>query len=160
MNRKNGLICVLIVTVLSLCVVNVTATSITRPTTVTHNGYATELRSQPQPAISLSFIANGQQISTATVGQKVDIIGYLGVPGNPPTVIGRATVKVYVSKDGTTWGDGVVGQTFAHGNYTGSYHFTWTPNSAGTFYFKTTFDGSSEYMPCQSSIKQITVTSG
>jgi len=160
MDMKKGAICLLIVTVLSLCVVNVTAASITRPTTVTHNGYATELRSQQQPAISLFFIANGKQIHTATVGQKVDIFGFLGVPGNPPTLIGGATVKVYMSKDRTTWSGGVPDQTFTNGKYPGGYHLTWTPNSAGAFYFKATFAGNSQYDPCQTSIKQITVTSG
>ena len=143
---------------LSLSAINVTAASTSKLATETHNGYATDGRSQQQTVIVITlFNKNGDKISTTTVNQSV-ILGGLLTSGtsNPPNYIGGATVNIQGSLDGNKW------VTISHiatqtGKFNGLFAVNWTQSNPGVIYFRATYDGDSQYAPTVSNVVQLTV---
>jgi len=161
MYMKKGLICLLIVSVLSLSIINVAAASTSRSTIVPYKGYHSELRSQQQTAINLMILdeKSGNKITTAAVGQKILVGGILESGTDNPTPIGGATVKLQLSNDDSTWSDLKSTTTDSSSKYLGIFLAVLTPPSAGQFYFRASFDGNTQYAPCMSNVAQLTVTS-
>jgi len=158
MNEKKGLICLLIVAMLTLCVPNVAAASTSKLATVTHNGYATDARSQQQTVLAIRLMNDkGNVISTATVNQSVILGGSLCQKILViPVWIGGATVHIQASLDGNTWT--TVGDTTTQTDkYNGFFAMKWMLSKSEVIYFRATYDGDSQYAPAVSNVVKLTV---
>jgi hypothetical protein len=141
---------------MSLCAINVTAASTSKLATVTHNGYATDTRSQQQTHLAIKLAnKNGDEISTTNVNQTVQLLGLLRMPGTS-NYIGGATVNIQLSLDGNTWTT-ILHTTTETGKYNGFFFASWTPQSTGVVYVRATYDGDSQYAPTVSNVVQVTV---
>jgi len=141
---------------MSLCAINVTAASTSKLATVTHNGYATDARSEQQTRLAIKlWNKNGDEISTTDVNQTVFLLGLLGTPGTS-NHIGGAKVNIQGSLDGNTWT--TVGNTTTETDkYNGFFLVSWTPQSTGVVYVRATYDGDSQYAPTMSNMVKLTV---
>jgi hypothetical protein len=164
MNVKNGLICVLIVALLTLCVPNVAAAPVSKLTPNIHSNYAGDLRGRQQTYLYLGNSPKPQV--TMGVGQSLKIYGTLAY-GVPPTSlddcshgIPNATINIQqLSSDGKTWNTvatkitayNVSNSTLGIPDLSGGFVVTLTPSAAGTYTYRFTYDGDSMYEPAVSS---------
>jgi len=166
MNMEKGLICLLIVTMLTLCVPNVAIASTSKLATGTHIGYATNVKGQQQTLFNITLaypVGGGEYITnvaiTTNVTQPVELWGYLGYApdmqgrSNP---IGGATVNIQASLDGNTWTPFFTTTTMT-GTYIGGIKVQLTPHSTEVCYYRFTYDGDSQYAPCVSDVVQLTI---
>jgi hypothetical protein len=164
MNIKNGLICVSIVAILSLCTFNnVAAAPVSKLTPDTHSNYAGDMRGGQQ-----TYIVFGDPTTngiTMGVGQHIAILGVLTY-GTPPTSsfnsphgIPDATVNIQtLNSDGQTWTTVATKSTLPAGYSAGTFLVTITPTVAGVYTYRVTYDGNSQYAPTVSNTKTLTVT--
>ena len=158
MNIRIRILGLLIIAMMSLCAINVTAASTSKLATVTHNGYATDARSEQQTSLAIKLgNKNGDEISTTNVNQTVFLVGALtSGTSNPPNYIGGAAVNIQGSLDGNKW------VTISHvatqtDKFNGLFAVNWTQSNRGVFYFRATYDGDSQYAPTVSNVVQLTV---
>lgn len=157
MNIKNGLICILIAAMLSLCVINVTAASTSTPTTVTHNGYNTDATAL-QPHLVIFFVNNTRErISTAMVNESVIFCGGLwSGTASAPNYIGAAKINIQQMESGT-WTTVYTTKT-GPGEHAGIFAVQLKSTSAGVLSFRATYDGDSQYAPAVSNVAKLTVS--
>ena len=154
---KKALICLSIVAVLIVCAPNVTAASTSTPTIAIHSGHNTNARALQTTMLGAKFINDkGDQITTAKVNEDVTFGGIL-VSGtaSAPNPIGGAKINIQKMQSGT-WAT-VYTATTITGENKGIYAVTYTPHAAGTFSFRATYDGDSQYAPAVSNVAKITV---
>jgi hypothetical protein len=157
MNRKNGLICILIAAMLSLCVINITAASTSMPTTVIHNGYNTHATA-PQPHLVVFFLNNDRErISTAKVNETVIFCGSLwSDTTSTPNYIEAAKINIQLMKNGT-WTTGYTTKT-STGEHAGIFAVQLKSTCADILSFRATYDGDSQYSPAVSNVAMLTVS--
>ncbi len=169
---KNGLICVVIVAVLSLCMFNsVAAAPVSKLTPGTYSNYAGDARGGGQQTYLLISICGDeapknkdQTTFTAGVGQNVYILGAI-TSGIPPATSSEvpsnginATVNVQsLNSDGKTW------TTLATHNtefypMVGFISVKLIPEATGVYTYRLTYDGDSQYSPAISNAVTLTVT--
>jgi hypothetical protein len=159
MNRRIGILGLLIIAMLSLCVINVTAASTSRPTMVTHNGYATQ-GTEPTKMV-LGIASPGGSLShsiTVEVGGKYDVVGMLAVK-NTVVGIGGATINFQISGNQQTWSPLTSVTTISEGKYIGMFGvFGIKASTPCHVYFRAIYDGDSQYAPTVSNAVELTVT--
>ncbi len=138
MNVKKGLICLLILTMLMLCMPNVTAAPTSKLAAVNHNGYATDVKSKQQTVFDITLaypVGNGRYLTkpaiTTDVNQPVCLWGFLG-PADKSKVIADAPINMQRSLDGNTWTTVFTTAT----NNVGAIDVQITPYSGGNFYYR------------------------
>jgi len=143
---------------MSLCAMNVTAASTSKLTTATHNGYATDVRSQQQTVVEIMLLNNnGDKINTTTVNQSVILGGVLtSVPSNSSNYLGGATVNIQGSLDGNKW-IAITHVATQTGEFNGFFAVKWTQSKPGVIYFRATYDGDNQYAPTVSNVVKLTV---
>jgi len=166
MKIKNGLICISIVAIVSLCTFNgVAAAPVNKLTSDTHNNYTGDFRGGQQTYLYLGNSPKSQV--TMGVGQSLKIYGTLA-HGVPPTSlddcshgIPNATVNIQqLSSDGKTWSTvattttayNVSNSTLGIPDLSGAFLVTLTPEAAGTYVYRFTYDGDNMYEPTVSSM--------
>ncbi|HXY87628.1 MAG TPA: Ig-like domain-containing protein [Candidatus Acidoferrales bacterium] len=168
MNIKSQLICVLIVTVLSLCPVsNVAAAPVSKLTPEIHSNYAGDLKGGRQTYIIARFFffaptfCGEATILTMEVGQSIHLKGVLSYD-TPPTNstdyshgIPYKTLNIQsLNSDGETWSTvGTLGTSES-----GAFDVKLTPTAVGVYTYWITYDGDSQYAPAVSNVVTLTVT--
>ena len=156
MNIRIRIISLLIITLLTLCVLNIAAASTSTPTTATHNGYNTDATAQQTTMLVIKLMNNnGEEISTTKVGQTVDVVGVLVSGTLTPNFIGGAKVNIQLMTNGTWTTLGAT--TTETGQYKGMFAAPITPSFTGVFSYRATYDGDSQYAPSVSNVVQLTV---
>ena len=176
MSIKNGLICLLIVAILSLCTFNGVAAAPASKFTDIYSNYAGDVRDGRQKTYILatfSWDANTTAI-TMGLGNSIYFNGVLA-SDTPPTSavdhshgIPNATVNVQsLNTDGETWTTVATKTTWStippseyspELNVMGEFMAKITPSAAGVYTFRVTFDGDSQYAPSVSNVITLTVT--
>ena len=170
MNMKNGMICVLIVALLSLCMFNnVAAAPVSKHPTNVHSNNAMDVRGNQQTYL-VAYLRNNQTAVTMAVNQSTYLYGVLS-SGTPPTSaydpshgIPNATINIQsMSSDGKTWitvnSERTLPDTGQTGNtYSGRFIMTLTPEVAGVYTYRVTYDGDSQYSPAVSNMITLTAT--
>ena len=105
MNIKNGLICLLIVAILSLCKFNsVAAAPVSKQTTNVHSNYAVYVNGKQQTYLE-AYLGDATAI-TIGVGQSIYLSGILDLSPNfsPGNGIPNAMANIQsMNSDGKTW---------------------------------------------------------
>jgi len=168
MNIKNGLICLLIVALLSLCAFNgVAAVPVSKLTPDTHSNYAGDVRGKQQTYLLARFFFFAPtfygEATTLTigVGQSIHLKGVLSYD-TPPTNstdyshgISYKTLNIQsLNSDGETWS--TIGTSGT--SERGAFDVALTPPAAGAYTYRTTYDGDDQYAPAVSNIVTLTVT--
>ena len=173
MNTKNQLICVLIVVVLSPCTFNnVAATPVSKLIPDAHSNYAANARGLQQTYITafVSFSGTMHPVTELTlgVGQSVSVFGVLSsdspatAPSDYSHGISNATVNIQTMIDDKTWN--TVATKITQWNdqnqllSAGAFMMTITPNVAGVYTYRVTYDGDGQYAPAVSNVVTLTVT--
>ena len=144
---KNGLICLLIVAILTICMPNVAAASTSKQTTEIHSGYVMDVPAKEQPMLVILLDDNATYVN-----QSVDIYGLLatGSPSAPHGIEG-ATVNIQrLNYDRTAWY--TIGNltTISGGKQAGFFRGTLTLKNPGVYIYRATYDGDSQCAPAVS----------
>jgi hypothetical protein len=162
MNMKNGLICVLIIAISSLCTFNsVAAAPVNKLTPDTHSNYAGDMSAGQQTYILATLNGNATTIAMG-VGQSVYLHGVLS-SGTPPASwrdsshgIPDVTVNIQnMNPDGNTWTTVYTTCTNPPNRYpigAGTFLLTLTPKVAGIYTYRVTYDGDGQYAPAVSNV--------
>jgi hypothetical protein len=182
MNIKNGLICVVIVAVLSLCTFNnVAAAPASKLTPDTHSNYVGDARGDGQQTYILATLNSNETKVTGRVGQSVYLQGVLS-SGTPPASwrdsshgIPNATVNVQcinpygnastvniqnMFSDENEWTTVYTVRTNLANTYpvkAGTFILILTPEVVGVYTYRVTYDGDSQYAPAVSNNVTLTV---
>jgi len=163
MNIKNGLICVLIVAILSLCTFNsVAAAPVSKQTTNVHSNYAVYVNGKQQTYLE-AYLGDATAI-TIGVGQSIYLSGILDLSPNfsPGNGIPNAMANIQsMNSDGKTWSTVATRITEAvdqQGHGGTLFIVKLTPTVAGVFTYRVTYDGDSQYAPAISNVVTLTVT--
>jgi len=173
MNTKNQLICVLIIAISSLCTFNsVAAAPVSKLTLDTHSNYAANANGLQQTYIT-AFVCSSGTMHPATeltlgVGQSVSVFGVLSsdspatAPSDYSHGISNATVNIQTMIDDKTWNTVATKITqWKDPNQLlspGAFMMTLTPNVAGVYTYRVTYDGDGQYAPAVSNVVTLTVT--
>ena len=144
---------------LSLCVINVTAASTSTPTTVTQNGYNTDVTALQPTSLVIVFMNknSNERISTAKVNESVIFGGGLwSGTASAPNYIGAAKINIQQMESGT-WTTVYTTKT-GTGTGEGIFAVQLKSTSAGVLSFRATYDGDSQYAPAVSNVAQLTVS--
>jgi hypothetical protein len=145
---KMRMISLSILTILTLCLLNVTAASTSTSITVPHSKVVPEATALQPTKITITNYPPKQ----VKVGQDFDVTGRL-TAGN--TGLGNKLVyHDYRDNNGTWWWTWNF-TTNADGSFTDSFHYE-TP---GTHYLSYYFDGDNQYDWCASDVMEITAVS-
>ncbi|MGB8311955.1 MAG: hypothetical protein WCE81_08850 [Halobacteriota archaeon] len=164
MNIKNGLICVLIVAVLSLCTFNsVAAAPASKLTPDIHSNYAADVRGGQQTYLITTLNFGNATTVTMWVGQYVWLTGVLS--STPPTSwcdtshgIANKTVNIQnMNSDGKTWST-VATRSTGNDRNSGVILVQLTPKAAGVYTYRMIYYGDSQYAPAVSNVVTLTVT--
>ena len=173
MRIKNAILSLSIIVILTICMFNsVAAAPVSRQTTDVHSNYVADVRGQQQTYILATL--DDKTTATTGVGQSVSLGGVLSY-GKPPTSsidsshgIPDATLNIQsLNPDGRTWR--TVATTITD-HFTGNsplgpllptvgwFAVKLTPEAAGVYIYRVTYDGDSQYTPAVSGAVTLTVT--
>ena len=174
MNLKNGLICLIIIAILTACVPNVAAVPpMSNFTTNTHSNYVGDLKGDRQQTnIDLYLGPHGERVVTIGLGQRALLEGFLSFDTPPTSLydsshgIPDTTVNIQsLNPNGSTWSNVATTSTgddpwIGNGllSTVGWFKVTLTPAVAGVYTYRVTFDGDNQYAPCVSNTVTLTVT--
>ena len=168
MNIKSQLICVLIVTILSLCSVsNVAAAPVSKLTPGIHSSYADDLKGGRQTYILARFFFfaptfyGEATILTMGVGQSIHLKGVLSYDTPPTNLtdyshgIPYKTLNIQsLNSDGKTW----ITVCTCGTSESGAFDVKLTPTAVGVYTYQITYDGDSQYDPAVSKVVTLTAT--
>jgi len=153
MNIKNGLICLLIALILTLCMPNDVAASACKQTTNVHSNYAMDVPVKQQPTLLLSLSKNITAVNT-----QVDLYGGLATSTSSGGINGIEGATINIQRldtyDGTWYTRGTL--TTMSGNFSGFFIVHITPKEPGTYIYRATFDGDINYAPAVSNVVTLT----
>ncbi len=171
MGMKKAIISLSIVAILTICVFNgVAAAAVSKQTTDVRSNYAVDARGNQQTYLAAYLGLDDATALTMGVGQYTYLYGVLSV-GTPPTSsndyshgIGNARVNIQsMNSDGKTWSTVATHITSADASVPGMplvgfFSAKLTPNGAGVYTYRVTYDGESQYAPTVSNVVTLTVT--
>lgn len=144
LTTKKGVVSLSLIVILTLCVLNVTATPMSKPTTAAHDAYITDARALQTTKIIIIAPAH------AKVNESFELDGIL-TSGN--IGIGNTYIHFQELQNGT-WSAYANGWT----NDGGGFVVAITPSIKGDVHLRATFDGTSQYAPCVSNEVTVTVS--
>jgi hypothetical protein len=146
MNMKKGLVIgLLVVTVLSLCVVNVTAALPRNPTVAPHSKIVTDVKTTIPTNLTFTCPTHVKVNEPFSIGGVLKTEGDSGVSG--------AQIDVQEVKQGQ-WTTISGYTTDSSGNIVGSI----TVNSIGLYRYRLAFPGMDQYDPTESDVEIVTVS--
>jgi len=168
MRIKNAIIRLSVIVILTTCMFNsVAAAPASKQTTDVHSNYVGDVSAGQQTYILAILNGNATTITTE-VGQSVYLHGVLS-SGTPPTSwrdsshgIPDVTVNIQsMNSDGKTWTTVNTTRTNPPNEYptgAGTFILILTPEVAGVYTYRVTYDGDNQYAPAVSNVATLTAT--
>ena len=153
----------LMVAILSLCVPSVVAVSVGKHSTDVHSGYAIDMKGKQQTYLA-AWLGGGDTSVTMGVGQYVYLKGVLSSTANFSQGIPNETINTQqLNSDGKTWATVYTETTMPDTSnigtqLMGTFIEKLTPQAAGVYTYRMTFNGDDQHEPAVSNTVTLTVT--
>lgn len=153
---KKGMVCLSIITILTLSIPNVAIVSASKQTTNVHSNYAMDVPVKKQPQLVLLF-SNNEKTANTTVNTSVELVGLLATVTNGKiNSIEGATINIQRLNSDETWYTADTLTTMS-GKFSGYFKVEVTPKDPGTYIFRAAYDGNNTYAPTESDMVVLTV---